>query len=52
MVDKQKLYSVYARTQRTDWVQLNTFETMEEARQLAKEVLNSDSSTEIKIEED
>lgn len=45
------LFKVMARTRRTDWVELNAFETKAEALALAREVVNSDGGTEVMIEE-
>lgn len=44
------LYKVFARTRRTDWVEINAFESKDEAMTLAREVL-SDVGTEVMIEQ-
>lgn len=47
--ENKMLWRVFARTNRTDWVELNAFDNEKEARELASEVLNS-GGTEVKIE--
>lgn len=44
------LYKVFARTKRTDWVEINAFESEDEARTLMREIINSDAGTEVMME--
>lgn len=46
-----KMYKVMMRTKRTDWVEMNCFETKEEAIELVKAIQASDSNIEAYIEE-
>jgi hypothetical protein len=44
------LYKVFARTKRTDWVEINAFETKDEAVSLMREIVNGDVGTEAMME--
>lgn len=45
------LYAVLARTARTDWVELNVFETRDEAVKECRDIQDKDKGVELCIEE-
>ena len=45
------LYKVFARTRRTTWVEVNAFESKDEAVALSREIVRADAGTEVMVEQ-